>query len=110
MENAVLSTSVDIPLASTNGVWNFFRIWFDPSTSLLWFSLNNGTATSVDASPVLPLPAWDHCVIAFVKASLNTSMNYDEIAIFNGILSDSDATAIYNAGAGLAFGPGYPGT
>ncbi len=110
LNNDVLVTFKTVTKASTNGSFHWYRASFDPSTNLIALSLDNGATSTADASNCVPLSAVDHCVLTFQKNSASTGCSFDESAIFNGILTDANATAIYNAGAGLAFGPGYPGT
>jgi hypothetical protein len=102
----VLAVCYEIKLDITvfYGTWNFFRLWIDPADNKLKLQINNGTVNEIAIGFTIP----EQGVSSFEIGRSGPDYRVDEIGVWEGVLSDSDATDLYNAGAGKTY-PDVPG-
>jgi len=88
-----------IPITLSN--WFFFRIWWSDSDSKCRVSINDGTA-AVDAS-TSPFPQTLAGYVDFFAQQNGFRFAADEFGLWEPALTDDQATALYNQGAGRTF-------
>jgi len=88
-----------IPITLSN--WFFFRIWWSDSDSKCRVSINDGTA-AVDPSTSL-FPQTLAGYVDFFAQQNGFRFAADEFGLWEPALTDDQATALYNNGAGRTF-------
>jgi hypothetical protein len=92
--------------ASLNGVWHFFSVTFDSTSKFSWFRVDSRTPSPhyyyVDTSK---LP--NKKIIIGSNPSNdpvgNNTKTFDEIALWNRVLTNEEIDTLYNSGNGLTY-------
>ncbi len=102
--NDVDSHNFQIRVNAIHSAWVFYAIWFDPSDYKFYFQIDNGVKNSVTITDTFSATS-DHVDLRTCQGPTGTI--FDEVGIWSGVLSDSDRTYLYNAGAGRTY-PNVP--
>jgi uncharacterized delta-60 repeat protein len=87
----------------TIGAWNFIRMWVDPTNLFLKVQVNNGTIlTSTRTLGIYHFSAPQ--VFRMYPTSLpGRTFTIDELALYEGVLTDAEAAYLWNGGAGKTY-------
>ncbi len=107
--NAFLQDNTFVPITAlvpvSNGVWYFYRMWYDPTADTWNLQIDNGT---INSSTALGLnPAATINTFEFLDAGPIALL--DETGYWSRVLTNFEATNVYNSGSGITFGnPNLP--
>jgi len=92
-----------------DGAWHFYRSWMDVSTGRLKLQIDMGTIYE-SASEVYPDSGCNRIKLQGSTTPIPDSLNqFDETGFWHRVLTDAEAAAIYNGGAGITWGnPAMP--
>lgn len=103
------ATTVTTTATVSTGTWYFVRAWHDKTANEIGVQLNNGTKATAAHTTGLSVENWQFAIgcsygpaPTLVRDPLNGRI--DELAVWTGVVDDTLATALYNGGAGLAYG------
>jgi len=92
-----------------DGGWHFYRAWYDPADNKARLQIDMGT---IMESAVITVGGGSGGSFIFVGNAIfagATERSLDETGFWKRVLTDAQATAIYNGGVGITFGsPSMP--
>jgi hypothetical protein len=104
----VLPVRANTAGAASTGTWYLVMCWHDATANQIGISVNNGTADTVAHTTGLVTSTEAFCIGGgasgyYSTARIGPVMMWKSTAGNGGILSAAKKTALYNAGAGLAY-------
>lgn len=92
-----------------DGAWHFYRIWYTPSDQKMHMQLDNGLVMD---SASIPIASGNYSQLFLCGNAIfggGTFRYLDETGFWKRVLSNTEASNLYNGGAGLTYGnPGFP--
>ena len=90
-----------------DGQWHFVRFWLDPVTTRLNLQIDMGAVLSTVPLTVTADVGPSTVRLSGTAVILGTNRAFDEVGVWKRVLSNAEATALYNAGAGRTW-PNVP--
>lgn len=79
--------------------WTFFRMWIDPDDNKLKLEIDGGATNEVALGFTIP----SQVTADFEMGRAGPDYLVDEVAVYEGVISDDDADELFNANAGTTY-------